>query len=310
MKRLLVPPIAVALALALAAVGCGLGPGKASTGGVQLRVTRDFGQRELGAPAHLAKLRDSDTVMRFVQANRKVTTRFGGGFVQSIDGVQGNSAAEHDWFYFVNGSEASVGAADNKLFPGDVVQWDYRDWHATQHVPAIVGAYPQPFVHGMKGKRLPTRVECEDEQSKACTRVGDSLAAFGANVTSAPLGSPSTTFALRVIVAKFSTVSRIRAITALESGPATTGVYARFNSAGTGLSLLDASGATARAAPPGTGLLAATQPQAQAITWVVTGVDDAGVLRAAAALDPAKLRDAYAVAATPTGIVKLPVGPR
>jgi hypothetical protein len=113
-----------------------------------------------------------------------------------------------------------------------------------------------------------------------------------------------------VIVAKFSTVSRIRAITALESGPATTGVYARFNAAGTGLDLLGDSGAVARTAPPGTGLLAATQPPAQAITWVVTGVDDAGVQRAAAALDPAKLRDAFAVAVTPTGIVKLPVGAR
>jgi hypothetical protein len=307
-SRLLVALIVAALAPA--AAGCGLGPGEAKTGGVELRVTRDFGQRELGAPARMAKLRDSDTVMRFLQGSRKVATRFGGGFVQSIAGLQGNQTAEHDWFYFVNGSEASVGAADYKLSPGDVVQWDYRNWHATQHVPAIVGAYPEPFVHGMKGKRLPTRVECEQEDSKPCTEVGDSLAKYGANVTSAPLGSPSTTFALRVIVAKFSTVSRIRAITALESGPATTGVYARFNAAGTGLDLLGDSGAVARTAPPGTGLLAATQPPAQAITWVVTGVDDAGVQRAAAALDPAKLRDAFAVAVTPTGIVKLPVGAR
>jgi hypothetical protein len=248
--------------------------------------------------------------MRFLQGARKVTTRYGGGFVQSIGGLAGNNSAEHDWFYYVNGSEASVGAADYKLSPGDVVQWDYHDWHATQHVPAIVGAYPEPFVHGMKGKRLPTRIECEDESSTACKQVGDSLANHGANVTSAPLGSPSTTFALRVIVAKFSAVSRIRAITALESGPATTGVYARFNAAGNSLSLLDATGAAARTAPPGTGLLAATQPEAQAITWIVTGIDDAGVARAAAALDPAKLRGAFAVAATPTGIVRLPVGTR
>lgn len=308
MTRALAPLIAVALALA--AAGCGLGAGKSATGGVELRVTRDFGQRPLGAPVLMPKLRESDTVMRFLQAHREVETSYGGGFVQSIGGLRGNAGAEHDWFYFVNGSEASVGAADYKLSPGDVVQWDYRDWQATQHVPAIVGSYPEPFAHGIKGKRLPTRVECEDEESKACTEVGDSLANYGANVTSAPVGSPSTEFALRVIVAKFSTVSRIRAITALESGPATTGVYARFNPAGSSLELLDASGARGRTAPPGTGLVAATQPEAQAITWVVTGVDDAGVNRAAAALDPSVLRRAYAVAVTPSGIVKLPVGAR
>jgi hypothetical protein len=246
--------------------------------------------------------------MRLLQGERRVTTRFGGGFVQSIDGLAGSDAAEHDWFYYVNGSEASVGAADYKLSPGDVAQWDYHDWRATQHIPAIVGAYPEPFLHGMKGKRLPTRVECENDASAPCKEVSDRLAKLGANVTSAPLGSPSTAFALRVVVAKYGAVSGIRALTALKSGPATTGVYARFNAAGTSLELLDSAGKAVRTAPPGSGLLAATQPAAQAITWVVTGVDDAGVARAAGALDPATLRNAFAVAATPSGVVRLPVG--
>ena len=41
--------------------------------------------------------------------------------------------------------------------------------------------------------------------------------------------------------------------------------------------------------------------------WVITGVDDAGVLAAAEALDQDVLRDAFAVAALPGGPVKLPL---
>ena len=106
---------------------------------MELRVTRDFGQVPLRG-AKKPVVRESDTVMRFLQSRAKVETRYGGRFVQAIDGVAGTAADEkRDWFYFVNGIEAPTGAADRKLEPGDVVQWDYRRWDAAQRVPAIVG---------------------------------------------------------------------------------------------------------------------------------------------------------------------------
>jgi hypothetical protein len=305
--RLLALLLAAAVA-SLAAAGCGVGPGESKKGGVELRVTRDFGGRALGPVARRAKVRESDTVMRLLQSRRRVTTRYGGGFVQSIDGLAGDQSAERDWFFYVNGSEASVGAADFKLSPGDVVQWDFHDWHATQHVPAIVGAYPEPFLHGLKGKRLPTRLECDEPDGPACRQVSETLGRLGVNVTGSAIGAPASDGTIRVIVARFSVASQVRGAAELEKGPATSGVYARFRSGGSVLELLDARGRLAQFPPPGTGLLAATQPAAQAVTWLVTGVDDAGVERAAAALDAGKLRNAFAVAATPRGIVRLPAG--
>jgi hypothetical protein len=82
------------------------------------------------------------------------------------------------------------------------------------------------------------------------------------------------------------------------------GVFARI---GSQLQLLDESGHVVRAAPPGSGLVAATSLEDQSVVWVVTGLDDAGVDAAAAAVDEQALRDAFAVAATPEGVVKLPV---
>jgi hypothetical protein len=296
----------LAASLALVAGGCGFGPGETKKGPAQLHVTRDFGRTDLHVDAAKDAVRESDTVMRFLQGAAKVTTRFGGGFVQSINGLAGDQAAEHDWFYYVNGSEASVGAADYKLSPGDVVQWDYHDWHATQHIPAIVGAYPEPFVHGLKGKRLPTRLECEDDSSNACKTVSDALDKEGVTVTSSPLGSPASDNTLRVIVAKFSAVKQLGAARALTSGPATSGVYARFDRAGRRLTFLNARGRAARTAAAGTGLVAATQQPSQPITWLVTGVDDSGVARAAHAVNVGSLRNAFAVAATPSALVRLP----
>ena len=71
--------------------------------------------------------------MRFLRADNDVETRYGGRFVQSIDGLSGQGAGGYaDWFYFVNGIEADVGAAEYELSPGDVVQWDYRDWRGAR----------------------------------------------------------------------------------------------------------------------------------------------------------------------------------
>ncbi|MDX6643162.1 MAG: hypothetical protein QOD76_1124, partial [Solirubrobacteraceae bacterium] len=65
-------------ALALALGGCGFGPGDALKGGARLNVSRDFGHSLLDS-AKVTQVRQSDTVMRFLQAaHSKVETRYGG----------------------------------------------------------------------------------------------------------------------------------------------------------------------------------------------------------------------------------------
>jgi hypothetical protein len=298
--------LAVLLA-ALALAGCGFGPGPAKQGPVQLRVTRDFGQKELSPPVQRDKVRDSDTVMRLLQSSHQVVTRYGGAFVQSIDGLTGNKSAEHDWFFYVNGSESSKGAADYKLSLSDVVQWDYHRWSATMHIPAIVGAFPQPFQSGEAGQRLPTRVECQDANAKECNDVVNALSAQDVVATQAVLGSSTGEKSLRVVVAPWNVARETIIGRELQRGPASSGVFADFSRSGA-LTLLDGTGKVAQEAPPGSGLVAALEQQGGGVVWLVTGSDDAGVERAAKALDPDVLRNAFAVAVTPSGPVKLPVG--
>ncbi len=301
--------VAAALALAVlpALTGCGVGPGAEKAGGVELRVTRDFGQERLHA-ASRDRLRDGETVMRLLQSERRVKTAYGGGFVRSIDGLAGEgAAARRDWFYFVNGLEASVGAAERRLSPGDVVQWDHRQWDATMSVPAIVGAFPEPMRSGTEGKRLPVRVECADDRGRACREASRRLTDAGVTASVGPFGEPAGENVLRVVVAPWSLARRVRAAAALEEGPQGSGVFARFGDGGRRLELLDQGGRVARPAPPGTGLVAATALEGQQRVWLVTGADEAGVERAAGALDRDTLRDRFAVAVLPEGPQALPI---
>jgi hypothetical protein len=302
--------LAALVVLATALAGCGLGAGDDQDGAAQLRVTRDFGQREL-ATASRDPVKEGDTVMRFLQSERKVSLRYGGGFVQSIDGLSGEGATgRRDWFYWVNGQEASVGAAERRLRAGDVVQWDYRDWGATMSIPAIVGAYPEPLVHGIEGKRLPVRVECPDDAAQLCRTARDQLSEAGVKASSASVGQSERGQVLRVFVGQWSDLRvGARILRTVEQGPEASGVFARFRDDGTRLDLLDARGEVARTAGPGTGLVAALRVgEDEGISFVVTGTDAKGVDAAIGALDARTLRDAFAVAVTgDRAVTKLPV---
>ena len=74
--------------------GCGLGAGEEQEGGAELRVTRDFGHEELGS-ARSTRVREDQTVMRLLRSEFDVETRFGGRFVQSIDGLEGRGRGRH-----------------------------------------------------------------------------------------------------------------------------------------------------------------------------------------------------------------------
>jgi hypothetical protein len=307
------PRLAALLACGLALAGCGLGEGaKRKGGGAELRVTRDFGRVAL-KQAKLAKVREGQTVMRFLRSKFDVKTRFGGGFVQSIDGLAGGGrGGQLDWFYFVNGIEAGVGAAQYELSPGDRVQWDRRDWRATMRVPAIVGAFPEPFRHGIKGKRPPTRVECADPGGGPCAKVKAKLARLGISTSSSTIGAPNGEKVIRVVVAPWKQARLVRAAAALEDGPQRSGVFARFAPDGRSLALLDDAGRPARRVKggDGTGIVAATRGPREEIVWLVTALDGRGLDAAAAALDERKLENAFAVAARGRAVEKLPLATR
>lgn len=304
----------VVLLSALAAIccvfaACGVGAGESKEGdGAQISVTRDFGHEQLGSASE-DSVADGQTVMRFLTGDFDVDTKFGGKFVQGIDGVQGaGEDGQRDWFFWVNGVESDRGAADYEVSPGDRVQWDYRDWRATMRVPAIVGGYPQPLADGWEGKRRPVRLECEDAEQDACNEVESRLSDVGVPASKSSIGAPYTESITRVLVGRWPALRQ--SVSALEKGPQESGVFVRFAKDGGSLDLLDGAGEPAREIGPGqgVGIVAALFPREEQLAWVITGLDHRGVAAAAAALDERTLRNAFAVAVTGDKAEKLPLG--
>ncbi|HEX3509661.1 MAG TPA: DUF4430 domain-containing protein [Solirubrobacteraceae bacterium] len=293
-------------ALAAALCGCGLGAGAAPRA-VSLLVTRDFGARTL-RPGVAPKVAGQETVMSLLMRNDSVQTRYSGGFVQSIDGAAGGheNGQPLDWFYYVNGVESETGAAERTVRPGDHIWWDLHDWSQTDHVPAVVGSFPEPFLNGLEGKRLPVRVECEAVASYACRTVDARLREAGVPAAIAAPSSGPASATLRVLVATFKRVRGEPPAAALTSGPSASGVYARFAAGGSTLTLLDADGRATRTLGAGAGLIAATRREGEAPVWLVTGVDEAGVDLAAHSFNASALHARFALAASGAQTFPLP----
>ena len=145
----------LALLLAAACLLAGCGEEAAGEGQAQLWITRDRGSEVVlttSVPAGISAL-------EALRREADVDTRYGGRFVQSINGIEGNLARQRDWFWFVNGYEGDLSAADYDLHDGDVLWWDHRSWAGEMRQPVVIGAFPEPFLHGWAGERRPAVVE-------------------------------------------------------------------------------------------------------------------------------------------------------
>jgi hypothetical protein len=286
--------VLITAALATTVAGCGLGAGRTPPG-VRLTVTDGFGRQVL-VLKDAAKVSGSDTVMRLLQRNAKVTTRFSGGFVQSVAGRGGATGSSPvDWFYFVNGSEGSKGSASVRVHPGDHIWWDRHDWGAAMDVPAVVGSYPEPFLHGLDGRRFPVRIECSPPTVGGCQTASDLLGKAGVIAARGGLQASFTKETLRIVVGLWPAIRAEPAARQLEQGPQTSGVFVRMAPDGRSLQLLDGQGHATRTLGPGTGLVAATSVEHARPVWIVTGTDARGLADAAEALQAGVLRNRFAL---------------
>ncbi len=300
--------VALALAAAVALAGCGLGAGT-SAGGATVVVTRDFGTVPVGEVAE-SKVKGSETVMRLLQRHFEVTTRYGGGFVQSINRLSGSGGPggvgrPRDWFYYVNGVEADRGAASSKIHDGDRIWWTATTgaprcasppWWARSRsrfaaAPAATAAGAARVRRGRGGGVRRGAPPPERRRHRRAARragrerwAGHPARARGAveraalRLRRAPAGArPGAQRRVRAPGAERPHDRRARP------------------------------GGTHDADPgAGAGLVAATRYLDSAPTWMVTGTDPAGALAAAGALDEGTLGNHFALAVANDQAVAVP----
>ena len=278
------------LALSCAAVllaGCGEAAGT-DKGSVSVAITRDFGSRAVVSAPPVGI--DGSTPLLDV-VDRVTDSRQGTTAITSIDGDDGA------WRLWVNGV-AVRNAAKAKVRPGDRIWLDLPPRSVTTSVPAVAGSFPEPFLHGVAGKRVPVRVECTDPSSDACNAVADRLTKLGVVAARGGINAGVNDETIRVLVGPWGELRATRDDTVrdVDAGPRTSGVFARFGPGGQELAVLDGAGATAETLTGDTGLVAATKVGDHEPVWFVTGTDEAGVEAAASALDEATLTTNYALA--------------
>lgn len=297
---------AAALALAVAAAGCGIGAGEAAEGEATLTVTRDYGAEEV-VEATIEGPAPADTVIRVLDREAEITTRYGGGFVQSIEGIAGGTdgGRSRDWFFYVNGVESPVGAAEVGVEPGDRIWWDHHDWTDVMRVPAVVGSFPQPFVAAAEESAVPIEVGCAAERP-ACESVREALEEEGVAAETVGVDEAERGGRPRLLVGELEALGDDPVAGGLRHGPERSGVFAQFRSDGSELELLDEGVATDRSGA--FGLIAAAVRAEEAPTWLITGTDASLVAAAAELLGGGLLKDRFAVAVDDDGeTISLPV---
>jgi hypothetical protein len=312
-------PLVLALLLIAILAGCPAPAADTDNGGpakATVVVTRDFGQELLLAKE--VEIESGTDAMTALQSVAEVETKYGGGFVQAITAggseYESDASNQLDWFYYINGISLNTGAKDYLLRDGDVEQWDLRDWSYRQFVPAIIGAFPQPFLNGVGGEAKPTAVVYDAPFAGEAGALAARLEAWGAaevRLTSAETLADGVKEQGNLTIVASADNGLILELNGLAKK---LGFFAYFE--GGKIITLDTGGDQSGDYGAGWGLIQATQNpwspggvgSGEGAVFIVTGTDESGVKSAAQALidNRGGLGHACAALVNNNDIIKIP----
>jgi hypothetical protein len=279
-------------------------------------ITRDFG-RTLLADKIVEINQRSDALSALKQA-AQVETGYGGGFVNGIDGLRtGHSIGgtqKEDWFYYVNGLAANIGAADYPLSGGDIQQWDFHSWSFRHLIPAMIGHFPEPFKSGCGQKTFPTLVVYQADLEEQAEEIKSYLIEQGVKnvqVTADNRLDEKDKGNNNLIVLAGP---QNRLVSELNRQWKRLGFFAYFEN--DRLVTVDGSGNPAAEYARNAGIIQATQnpwnPNGigadENAAWVITGSDEKGLKSAVDCFirDSARWRFSYGMVTGQAGVTKLP----
>ena len=259
---------------------------------VSIVITTNFGETALVEQA--VTVEENTSALDVLPQVTSIETKYGGGFVSSLAGLSsrygGTGSQQEDWFFYINGMAVNTGAGSYLLFPGDVEHWDYHDWSFRQFTPAIIGDFPEPFLHGHGSQIYPTLVVYQDGREEAARRIADRLAELGVNDVSLRRPDELTTDEQESSNLILLGDAEFALIKELNEPWDRLGFYAHFEDGR--LAVYDGTGQPATDYDTGAGLIQATQniwnPKGvgacENVVWMVTGLDENGISAAVDAI--------------------------
>ena len=317
MKLVKLLTLACLLLVTLAAVGCAIEPtGTGPDITVRVVATQDFGREVMFD--EIVEVPSGTSAMAALREVADTGTAYGGAFVNVINGVSsgytGTQGTQQDWFICINGIQSNTGALDYTMRHGDVQRWDFHHWNFRMFIPAIVGDFPEPFLHGYGGQVRPTIMVFDGGLEQNAEALEAALISLGvANVSSQPISELSDNDkreANLIIIGN----SDGEMITELNYVWDRLGFFVHFEDGA--LKVYTATGGEAVEYGPGTGIIQATQSPwnpkgtgaCENVVWIVSGTDEAGIEAAVEALvnRSNELQHAFAVVVADGQIIKVP----
>ncbi|MDD3894500.1 MAG: DUF4430 domain-containing protein [Syntrophomonadaceae bacterium] len=123
-----------------------------------LYMTRDFGREIMDS--RQVKLKPGYSLMEYMKEEWQITTGFGGGFIIGINGLESaNSSGDcYDWFFYVNGEAAPVGAEQAEPEAGDIIYWDYHLWSSETGSIEVPDNFPPTVSWNLPGASCLTKI--------------------------------------------------------------------------------------------------------------------------------------------------------
>ncbi len=281
---------------------------------VKLLVTRNFGSQAI--LQEMVGIEKNWTVMDILKNKMTVETRYGGGFIDSINGIKGSSGGlsgeMQDWFYYVNGICPNVGGADYLISSGEVIWWDYHAWKAGPANAAVVGCYPEPFLHGYEGEIKSTTIMCPSDDLEAGYRLEQALKAKGVGsvkVMQIDEGLLANRPGPTIVVGEWEELNRSPFLQDFNQAYKRNGAGVHFNESK--LELIDIQGQVKRSIDESAGVIAAAGSGLgdSCPLWLVSGTDLSGFQWALDILlnTPEKIAGKYNVAITAGEMISLPL---
>jgi Domain of unknown function (DUF4430) len=286
-----------------------------SKSGVELSVTTNFGSQSMYAKR--LPYNDGDAVMDILDENLDVDTAYGGGFVNAINGVKSgytgkqSAKTKKDWFFWVNGSIAAVGANDYMLRQGDDVWWDYHSWDGSTGIPSVIGQYPHPFTTGYGGVTRSTTIYYGADEQDLAKQLQSALQKQGATAVSVKpysdtaIGSHSENTVVIGLNADLLNHSAIRSLT---SAGVKRGEFIQLSAHS--YTALHEDGTAAGNFGSGNGAIMAVGNGSgdSAPVWLITGVDQNGLQAAVSAITthPSSIYHMISAIVSKTGVRNIP----
>ena len=283
---------------------------------IELIVTADFGHSSIYAE-NVGLVKD-EVGMEVLFRNLDIITAYGGGFVNSINGIEshytfytGSERKKLDWFYFVNGVLANVGVAEYVPHDGDEIWWDYHNWGTTMFISSVIGAYPQPFLSGYNDYNPGTVILYTEKYEDEAAELKASLLEKGVLQIDVAEYSPeimSSEKKYYILIGAWNDLSLDNElITEANRKSKFVGVHAEFEDG-----LMNATnfkGKTVKSYEKNAGAIYSISSEWGLYpVWLVTGIDDVGVEMAHDVLinNPESIKQFYGAVVSEDGIQNIP----